>query len=657
MQMHISHSVSQPRTRPISNPASKRRAALAAAALLAALASASPGARAAEKPLALTSRAPRRAVPFASVRLQDGFWAPKLQIYRQNTIPNNWKYLAEEIEDNEIAASWKHIERDPDTPWNQANLFKALETAAYALPQAPDPELDKKLDGIIASMAAAQQSNGYINALITVRHMTPWANLDGQHEGYVAGHMIEAAVAHYEATGKRSFLDVACKMADHIFQHFIAEKAPGVCGHAELELALVRLYRVTGEPKYLQLAREWIERRGHAWPGQSGTPRAYFMDHLPIRAVPEATGHAVRTLFYLNGVADVAVESGDAGLIQASRRLWSDITRRKMYVVGSVGSQEKDEGFGPAYDLPNRGYNESCAACGMVNLAQSMFMLDGESSSIDVLERALYNAVLHGISLDGTSSYYRNHLSDENNARNNVWVCCPPNLSRTLMAVPKYLYAQSASDIYLNLYAASTANIQLAGGNVTLKQEGNYPWDGQIKITVSPQKAAAFGVRLRIPGWCSGAQIALNGKVQKPAIEKGYAVLKRTWRAGDVIELKLPMPIERVQANPQVLADRGQVALQRGPIVYGLEGLDNGGQVDFSMARNAELSVQARPDLLGGISTIGGRGADGRSFTAIPFYALANREKSKQEVWMKQDGLDVDAASWAGSLYRMARIN
>ncbi len=600
-----------------------------------------------DRVLVPTSKAERRAVPFTDVHLTDNFWAPKEKIYRQNTIPNNWKYLQQEIEDNEIAAGWKHIERGSDTPWNQANLFKALETVAYALPQEPNPELQTKLDGIIKAVAGAQQPNGYINALITVRHMTPWTNLDGQHEGFVAGHMIEAAVAHYQATGQRSFLNVAMKMADHIYQHFIVEKNPGVCGHAELELALVRLYRVTGEKKYLQLAQNWIERRGHPLPGQNAASRSYFMDHLPIRAVPEVTGHAVRTVYYLTGVADVAAETGDVGLAQAARRLWNDATRRKMYVVGSVGSQEKDEGFGPDYDLPNSGYNESCAACGMLNWAQSMWVLDGESSSIDVLERGLYNAVLHGLSLDGTTSYYRNPLSDANSVRNNVWVCCPPNLSRTLMRVPGYLYAQTTRDIYVNLFASSTCSIKLANTRVQLAQETNYPWDGQIKITVKPDKPAPFALRLRIPGWCPNSTLELNGKpILKPAMEKGYAVLLRLWRAGDVVELKLPMPVQRIQANPKVLEDKGQVALQRGPIVYGFEALDNAGRVDVQLAREAGFTTQARPDLLGGVTTISGRAGDGRSLTAIPFYALANREPSKQAVWMAQQGQLEQPKAW-----------
>ena len=599
----------------------------------------------------------RRAVPFPAVRLADNFWAPKQKILRERTIPHNWEYVKAEIEDNEIAAGWKHIERGNDYPWNQANLFKTLETVAYALPQEPNAGLEARLDEVIDAIAHAQQPNGYVNALITVRHMTPWTNLDGQHEGYVAGHMIEAAVAHFEATGKHLFLDVACKMADHIYQHFIVEKHPGVCGHAELELALVRLSRVTGEPKHLSLAKEWIERRGHPNPGraQGGTPRSYFMDHLPIREVREATGHAVRTVFYLDGVAGVAAETGDAGLTLAARRLWRNVTERKMYVDGSVGSQEKDEGFGPEYDLPNRGYNESCASCGMVNFAQSMWVLDGESSSIDVLERALYNAVLHGLALDGTESYYRNPLSDENDARGNVWICCPPNLSRTLARVPNHVYAQTGRDIFVHLYAAGTAQINLDKGRVSLRQETNYPWDGDIEITVSPDKPADFAVRLRVPNWCPDATLALNGKtISKPVMEGGYAVLNRRWKSGDVIELKLPMPVQRVRSNPKVKANAGLVALQRGPILYGFEALDNGGNLDFKIARDARFNVRWQPDLLGGICTIGGKTGDGRDFMAIPFYALANREPSKQEMWMPQEEGAEQLGAWGDELYRFA---
>ncbi len=595
----------------------------------------------------------RRELPFTAVTIRDSFWAPKQKIYRDNTISHSWQYVQRDIEDNEIAAGWKSIERGEDYVWNQANLDKVLETVAYALAQEPNPELNKKLDGIIAAIAGAQQPNGYVNALMTVRHKPQWTNLDGSHEGYVAGHLIEAAVADYQCTGKRAFLDVACKMADHIYQHFIVEKNEGVCGHAELELALVRLYRVTGEKRYLDLAKDWIERRGHPYFHSSTTPRSYFMDHLPIRQVPEVTGHAVRTMFYVTGVTEVANETNDESLKVAARRLWQSTTRRKMYIVGSVGSQESDEGFGPDYDLPNHGYNESCAACGLLYFAQSMFLLDGESDSVDVLERTLYNAVLHGISLDGTTTYYRNPLSDSNNPRGNIWVCCPPCLSRTLLRVQNYIYAQTARDLYINLYVGSTATAQVGGTQVALTQQTDYPWQGAVKIQVSPQKASQFALRLRIPGWCRKATLSLNGEsILKPRLEKGYAVLYRQWHPGDQVEINLPMPVERIEANPNVKEDTGLVAVQRGPLVYGAEALDNDNSLNWSLSPDPQFQPQYRADFLGGVSTITGRKSDGGQFTVIPFYALANRESSSQNVWLPQPGKPNNSANWAGLLYR-----
>jgi uncharacterized protein len=577
----------------------------------------------------------RCAVPFTAVSVTDTFWGPKHQVYRDRSIPHSWQYVSREIEDNEIAAGWKQIERGQDTPWNQANLHKVLESCAYALGQTHDAALGAKVDGIIRAIAGAQQANGYVNALITVRHMTPWANLDGQHDGYVAGHLIEAAVAHFQATGERSFLDVACRLADHIYRTFITEGQPGVCGHAELELALVRLYRVTGEGRYLALAREWIERRGHAWEGKGATPRGYFMDHLPIREVPEVTGHAVRTMFYLAGAADVANEAGDASLAEAARRLWTDTVERKMYLTGSVGSQASDEGFGAAYDLPNDGYCESCAACGLVYFAQAMFMLDGDSGSMDVLERVLYNAVLHGVSLDGTTTYYRNPLSDGNHVRDNCWVCCPPCLSRTLLRMPEYVYARGQDGLYVNLYVGGKLTTTVAGSDLELTQETRYPWEGQVRLTLAPARAATWSLRLRLPGWCQGASVRVNGEAVEAPVERGYAVLRREWKAGDVVDLDLPMPVQRGKARPEVAADRGLVALQRGPLVYGFEGVDNGGDVDLTLPGGAPFGVEHRPDLLGGVTVIRTRAADGREVQAIPFYALANREASRQVVWVK----------------------
>jgi uncharacterized protein len=608
----------------------------------------------ASKPAGEVTRGERSPVPFTAVRLTDGFWAPKQAVYRTKTVPHSWPYVKREIEDNEIAAGWHHEARGKDTPWNQANLHKVLETAAYALGQERDPALEKKINGIVVAIAGAQQTNGYVNALITVRKMTPWANLDGQHDGYVAGHLIEAAVAHHLATGQTNFLHVACALADHIHRTFVLEQREGVCGHAELELALVRLYRVTGQARYLELALNWIERRGRRWAYTSETPRSYFMDHLPIRQVPEVTGHAVRTLFYLTGVADAAVESGDLELQECARRLWDNTVQRKMYVTGSVGTQEKDEGFGADYELPNRGgYAESCAACGLLYFAQAMFRLEGRAESIDVLERVLYNGILHGISLDGATTYYRNPLADENHPRDNCWVCCPPCLSRTLLRVPDYLYARTATDLYVNLYAGSTVTVALRDQTLKLRQQTDYPWDGRVTLTLEPERPATFGLRLRQPGWCRSATVRLNGTIiQAAAASDGYILVRREWRPGDVVVLELPMPVERLEAHPRVTADRGRVALQRGPIVYGFEALDNRGQADLILPRDPLLQAEARPDFLGGVVVIRGKTAEDQPFLAVPFYALANRAPSKQAVWVRQTGQTESVSSWEGKLYR-----
>ncbi|MHB8997236.1 MAG: glycoside hydrolase family 127 protein [Armatimonadota bacterium] len=595
----------------------------------------------------------RQPVSFQSVRVEDRFWSPKLTVYRERTIPHSWQFVQGEIEDNEIAGGLKQIERGGATPWNQANLHKVLETCAYGLALQPEAALDQKLDHIISLLAAAQRPDGYVNATLTVRKIEPWSWMEGRHEGYVAGHLIEAAVAHYLATGKRNFLDIACKNADHIYRHFITEGNEGICGHAGLELALVRLYRVTGEKRYLELSRNWIERYGRYQQGPNPSHQPYFMNHLPIREVPEVVGHAVRTMFFLTGVTEVANETRDQTLQAAARRLWEDTTLRKLYVTGAVGSLEKDEAFGPAYELPNDGWCESCAACGLIYYAQAMFLLDGDSRSVDVLERALYNVVLHGISLDGVSTYYNNRLTDANHPRDNCWVCCPPCLSRTLLRLPDYIYASTGQSLYVNLYVGGTAQAAIGKRKLTLRQETSYPGEGEVKLTLTPEQPANFYLRLRVPGWCRNYTVSVNGAaVGRPKVERGYVVIRRQWRAGDVVTLDLQMPIERMVAHPAVKADAGRIALQRGPLVYGFEALDNGGNLDFTLASQPELASEYRPDFLGGVNAITGKGSDGRQVMAIPYYALANREPSRQTVWVAQEGLVEDNGGWEGKLYR-----
>ncbi|MGC8744249.1 MAG: glycoside hydrolase family 127 protein [Verrucomicrobiia bacterium] len=607
-------------------------------------------------PPAEITRSERKPVPFVNVTITDNFWSPKQKVYRERTIPHSWQYVQKEIEDNEIAAGWKNIPRGKDTPWNQANLHKVLETCAYSLGQENNPALNDKVDYIISAISAAQQPNGYVNALITVRKMTPWANLDGQHDGYVAGHLIEAAVAHYLCTGKTNFLNIARKLADHIYNYFIIENHEGVCGHSELELALVRLYRVTGEKRYLDLSLNWIERRGKPWKYSSTTPRSYFMDHLPARQLNEITGHAVRAIFYATGIADTAIETNDEGLKETARRLFASATKKKMYITGGVGSQKEDEGFGPDYFLPNRnGYAESCAACGLVNFAFSMFRMDGNSSSIDILERTLYNALLHGISLDGTNSYYTNPLTDENHLRDNCWVCCPPNISRTLLRFQEYIYAYSYDSIYVNLYIGSKARINIKNNSVVVTQTTEYPWNGKVNLVFSPEREGEFTVKFRIPDWTRSFSLKLNGDLLKETRRSdGYVWISRKWKKqGDRVEIEFPMPVERIAAHPEVKNNEGRVAIQRGPLVYGFESIDNQGEVsNITLAKEPGFEVSFRENLLNGVAVVIGKKSDGGNCFAIPFYALANRGRSKQTVWVQQQGFSRPADGWKENLYQ-----
>ena len=586
-----------------------------------------------------TSRSPRKELPITAISLTDGLLGERQKVIREKSIPHSWQFMQNEIEDNEVAAGWKKIPRGDSTPWNQANLFKDLETCAYALGQTNDQVLLEKVERILSAVAEGQQPDGYCNATFVSRGWPHWKNLDGSHEGYSAGHLIEAAVAYYEATGRRNFLNVACRLADHIYNHFITEKAEGLCGHAELELALIRLYRVTGEKRYLELARYWIDRRGKPWHYTTETPRAYFMDHLPIGQLNEVTGHAVRSLFYLTGVAGAAGESGDPVLTAAAKRLWDNVTLRKMYVTGGVGSQEKDEGFGPEYDLPDNAYAESCAASGMISYAWEMFLMDGDAKYIDVLERVLYNTMLHGISLDGVTTYYRNPLKDENNPRNNIWVCCPPCITRTLLRAGQFAYADGVKDLYVNLYSAGEARFTVGKNTVTLRQETYYPWDGKIIIRFDSASPFKRSLHLRLPDWARSYAITINDiALPKPKVEKGYAIIDREWRGGDRVVLRLEMPVERIEANPKVANERGRVALQRGPLVYALEGLDNDNNVDRELGAKPEFTVEERDDLLGGVKVINASDKSGAAIMAVPFYALANRTASRQTVWLRSEG-------------------
>jgi DUF1680 family protein len=421
-----------------------------------------------------------------------------------------------------------------------------------------------------------------------------------------------------------------------------------------LELASVELYRVTGQPRYLNLSRAFVEWRGRGKIRPfSATPRAYFQDAVPLRAQRTLEGHAVRALFFATGVVDLALETGDSDYRLAAHRFWDSTTLRRVTITGSIGPRKEHEAFGEDYELPSDGYYESCAACGLADFAQRMFLLERRAESGDVLERVLYNAILHGISLSGTNTYYCNPLSDHDHPRDNCWVCCPPNLSRTLLKIGRYAYARTDNDLYVNLFVGGAAHVTFPSGAVTLQVETDYPWDGKVGLRIETPSPTRFTLHLRKPGWCEPATMTLNGLMRSSSVDDdGFWTFQREWKRGDSVQLILDMPVRRMGAHPNVATCRGKVALQRGPLVYGFEGPDNDGDPRITLDTDPALTVERRPDLLAGVVAIRGIAANGRAIQAIPFYALANRGKSAQEVWVEQRGLQRSDDWWLGALYR-----
>jgi uncharacterized protein len=600
-----------------------------------------------------------RSLPIRSVQIREGFWAERQRVIRDHMLPSNaWQYAQCSIDELRHAATpeKKPVENN-GVAWESV-LYKVMETAALSLAQEPNPALERHMDEVAAIIAAAQQPDGYVHAHIVNRRLKPWGE-SNYHDGYVAGHLIEAAIAYYQATGKSNLLQTACRAADEAWQRFVVQKTGGFSGHQEFELALVDLARVTGQTRYLDLARALIERRGVP-PGSD-----YEQEHAPIRQQSEIRGHAVRAVFFASGVADAALETGDADYRAAALRLWESATKRKMYITGSVGLLDS-EAFGPDYRLKNdlwgtdgapdhryACYAESCAACGLADLAQRVFLLERSAEAIDVLERVLYNGLLHGIALDGMSYYYVNPLTDARKQRDQPWLCCPPNLSRTILKVGRYAYAHTDHDIYVNLYLTSQSVFPLGAGPVRLDVVTAYPWEGKVNLKVQAEGEPAVTLHLRIPGWCEHARLAVNGEpAREPITTRGYAMIQHRWRNGDSIELDLPMPVLRMEANPLVKYDAGRVAIQRGPIVYGVEGLDNDGTAALALGENPRLQAAFLPNFLSGMTVIKGVTDTGRALMAIPFFALANRRPSTQEVWLNQVGKTDDPRAWEGRLYR-----
>ena len=618
---------------------------------------------------------PVQPVPFTAVRVTGGFWQARQTVNRAVTVPfalqqcedtgriRNFDLAAETM--RRRAAGETTFQHQPPTefPFDDSDVFKAIEGAAYALSVAPDAALEKQLDGIIARIAAAQEPDGYLYTFRTMHPDSPghkWIDPkrwlkdpELSHELYNIGHMYEAGVAHFQATGKRTFLDVCLKSADLVWRDFGDGKLRLAPGHQVIEMGLVKLYRVTGEARYLKLAQIFLDARG---PGQS----SYNQRHQLVVDQTAAVGHAVRANYMYAGMADVAALTGDQRYVTAIRKIWDDVVRSKIYVTGSVGALAKGEAYGAAFELPNDGYNETCAAIAFMMWAHRMFLLTGDAQYMDVLERTCFNGFLSGVSDSGNRFFYTNPVFYDGQAKNNhrfagraPWfgcACCPPNLMRTLSSLTGYLYAVRDTSLFVNFYAQSEGTATVAGTPVKLTQTTDYPWQGDVCLAVSPAKPTTFTVRVRIPGWAQGRPLPSDlyryddtqratwtARVGTTAVtgplENGYLVLTREWRAGDVVTLDFAMPVHTVRGDIQIAATRGRVAFERGPVVYCVEDPERKTvPADLLVPATAKMTVRAQPNLLGGVNTLEWDGT-----TAIPYYAWNNRGLSTMAVWLKRE--------------------
>ena len=615
------------------------------------------------------------AVSYSKVQITDTFWKPKIETITRVTIP----VCIEQTEiktpriDNFEKVARKKGEKHQGIYFDDSDVYKALEAMAYSLKNHPDPSLEKKADEWIDKIAAAQEPDGYLNTYYSLMGLDKrWTDME-KHEDYCAGHLIEAAVAYYNTTGKRKLLDVAIRFADHIEATFPKRNVPWVSGHQEIELALVKLYKATNNKKYLDLSDWFLEQRGRGYGkgviwDQWKNPD-YCQDGTPVKQQKEITGHAVRAMYLYTGAADVAAAKNDTAYMSSMKTVWEDVVYRNMYITGGIGSSGSNEGFSVDYDLPNENaYCETCASVGMVFWNQRMNLLTGESKYVDVLERSLYNGALDGLSLSGDRFFYGNPLASSGKHSRSEWfgtACCPSNISRLIASLGDYIYAKSNDAVWINLFVGSNTTVPLKNGKVLIRQETNYPWEGKNAIYVSPDKKIKFKLNIRIPGWAQGTpvpgetykylqpvatsfQLTLNGKQVPYVMNNGYAVIDRVWNKNDVINLVLPMEVRKVVASDKVTENIGKVAFERGPLVYCFEHADNNGKaMNFILPDNAIATANFRNDLLGGVMTIQcdaslvRPSADGLSvetvqekITAIPYFTWANRGQGQMQVWV-----------------------
>jgi DUF1680 family protein/alpha-L-arabinofuranosidase len=619
---------------------------------------------------------PIEPVPFINVELTDEFWAPRIETNRKVSIPYAFGKCEEtgRIDNFAIAGGLMKGEHRANYPFDDTDPYKILEGASYALDVQPDRKLDRYLDVLIVKIAAAQEDDGYLftcrtnkaKNLINWYGDKRWSKLKGSHELYNMGHLYEAAAAHYQATGKRTLLNVAIKNADFLDTVFGPGRNETAPGHQIIEMGLTRLYRETGNDKYLKLAKFFLDTRG-----PDGNP--YNQSHKKVTEQDEAVGHAVRASYMYCGMADVGALTADHSYLKAIDRIWENVVSKKLYLTGGIGAKGSGEAFGKNYELPNEtAYCETCAAIGNVMWNHRMFLFHGDAKYVDVLERTLYNGLISGVSLEGNTFFYPNPLASQGQHNRSPWfgcACCPGNMTRFVSSIPGYIYAQEGDNLYINLFVGGTSTVRIKGNTAQIKQQTRYPWDGAVKITINPEKSASFTVRIRIPGWAQNkpvpsdlyryasssddiVSLKVNGKTTTTLyMDKGFARLKRQWKKGDVIELNLPMSVRRVLSHKNVAANKGKVALERGPIVYCAEWPDNDGHAhNIVLPDGAKLTSEYRKDLLNGISVVRAKALglsyaeDGKSllkkeqdFVAIPYYAWAHRGAGEMAVWLARN--------------------
>jgi len=618
-------------------------------------------------------------VPFTSVKVTDAFWGQRLKASREVTIPLAFSKCEEtgRYQNFVKAAHPSESYKVEGFSFDDTDVYKTIEGASYSMQIYPDKKLDRYIDSVLTIVKAAQEPDGYLYTARTMnpKHPHEWSGTkrwekeeDLSHELYDLGHMLEGAIAHYQATGKRNFLDIAIKYAD-CAARAIGDK-PGqitvVSGHQIAEMALCKLYVLTGEKRYLDLAKFLLDKRGY-----TERKEEYSQSHIPVVQQDEAVGHAVRATYMYTGMADVAALTGDTAYIHAVDRIWSNIVNKKLYITGGIGATGNGEAFGKNYELPNMSaYCETCAAIGNVYMNYRLFLLHGDAKYFDVLERTLYNGLISGVSLDGGGFFYPNPLESIGQHQRQPWfgcACCPSNICRFIPSVPGYIYAVHNSDVYINLFMSNHSDLKVNGKTVELNQSTNYPWTGDVNLEVSPKSKQDFTLKIRVPGWVQnevvpgnlysytdkktlGYTVKVNGKVVTSTIEKGYFSINRTWKKGDKVEVHFDMEARTVKANPAVEADRGKIAVERGPVVYCAEWPDNDFNI-FSIILNKKpvFKVETKKDLLYGINTIQtdaqslSYDAQGKLVTKevklnmIPYYAWAHRGSGDMAVWLPVD--------------------